>query len=182
MARVRRSSLIKRYAMPMTSRKVVVGVVDADNPFSNASTAIEFTRGEAQEVTLQSLSPWEISNLPEGNSNKSLLTVFTNTPLFASTENTDQLSDAIYINNVWFTLNGIESVGQGGWYACVKTSIRNSGVINHCEAVIAKDFNLLDGDNIPQYPSTAQIDTLITTREDLLDSDVWLSTWISENT
>ena len=180
MARLRKRSLIKRFDLPAVRRSVSTSVVDADNPFSNNTEEIVFTRIVAEASTLQTLSSWEISALPEGNSNSSLFTIFTNTPLFSAIENTSQMADSVYLPDSYFILNGITSTSVGGWYTVIKSSIRNSDTINHCQCVLSKDFNLVDVNNIAQYPTVVNLDPLINTRDKLYGSD-WQASWLAEN-
>ena len=181
MSRLRRSSLIPRYSYPMVRRNLVVSSPTPDNPFANSTEEIEFTRMDAKACTIQSMSGWEVSSLPESIRNKEVFTIFTNTALFGSLDDTTNLSDAIYIPASFYELNGVVAPNtNSGWFTVVKTKFRNSGVINHVEAVIVRDTYTETSEGLPQYPDTSLLDPLVDTRTKLLAGS-WITAWENEN-
>lgn len=181
MSTLRRSSLIKRYSYPMVRRNLSVSAPTPDNPFSNSTEEIQFTRMSASACTIQSMSSWQVSSLPEGIRNREVFTIFTNTALSGSLDTTTNLPDAIYIPASFYELNGIVAPNtQSGWFTVVQPKFRNSDVINHVEAVIVKDTYTETSEGLPQYPDTTLLDTLVDTRAKLL-SGAWITQWENEN-
>ena len=183
MARTRKkSTLIPRYDYPMTTRNVNVSTATADDPFANETTSYTFVRGAALACSIQNATPWDINTLPEGIKTSQVFKIFSNTPLYMSIEGTDRMSDSIFLPDSYFTLNdNTAPTSVGGWYNVVKSSFRNVGVVVHCEAIIAKDDNLLNTDGLSQFPDTSTLEPLVDTKSKLQDSTGWLPTWEGEN-
>jgi hypothetical protein len=174
--RTRTRSLIKRYPLPITQRSITPTAVDGDNPFSNNTDSYTFTRGVADACTIQTPSGYEISTLPEGNKSKEVYTIFTNTSLHPSVENSNDLSTGVYIPDSFFGVSGM-----GGWFTVIKTKPHLNGIIEHFEAMIAKDYNLTSTEGKSQYPDLSTLDPLVGTKEELLEGD-WSTSWLAENT
>jgi len=177
---IRGRTLIKRFPVPMCRRKLVTSVVDANNPFANNTESYEFTRLAAEECTLQSLKDADLKALPEGSSNTQAFTIFSNTGLFKATDNTNLLSDVIFIPDSYSELNGYIPSGSGGWFTVERSYIRNTGVINHCEALIVKAQSLENTDGLPQFPDTSLLEPQISTKAALKDG-AWEASWVGEN-
>ena len=178
--RRRKSSLIPRYSFPYCTRRVVVAEVNEDNPFSNVTEELVFTKGVLEAVTIQTLSEWTLKNTFEGDTTKQAFKVYSNTPLYPSLEATGAIPDSVYLPDEYFTLNGYTAPeGIGGWFNVISAHYRNSNIINHCESVIVKDQYAFTEDGLSQYPSVESL-SVITSREDLLNSSVWVSAWLDE--
>ena len=176
MARIRRKSLIPRYNIPYTTRTLITSAPTPDSPFTNTGTSYEFVRAAAEYCTVQATSGYDINLIPEGERSNEMYTIFTNTPLHTALSNTNSLSSSVYIPEVFFGVTG-----AGGWFNTVKSKPRLNNIINHHEIIVAKDYNLTSNEGLGQFPSTTGIDALITSKEDLLNSDIWLPQWLSEN-
>ncbi len=180
--RKRKNSLIPRYKYPYVIREVVTGEVTEDNPFDNNTESYSFTKGVIEAGTVQTLSNWELNSLPEGNDSSQLFRIFTNTALYSALEGSSRMSDSIYLPDVFFALEeGTVPSGVGGWFNVVKAQYRNVGIITHCEVIVAKDDYQLNREGLDQYPDTADLDALLTSRNVLLDSSIWESTWTEED-
>lgn len=177
MSHIRRKSLIPRFDLPMTTRTIVVGVASQSNPFADATTSYTFVRGAASACTVQATSGYEVSLMSEGDRSEEMYTIFSNTPLHPSISNTKSLADAIYIPAPFWGISG-----SGGWFKVIKCKPRLNGIINHYEIICSRDYNLISTDGFAQYPSITSLDTIITTKDKLLDSTLWLPTWTGENT
>lgn len=178
MTRKRKSSLIPRYSFPYTTRSVVREERSEDNPFSNKTESYSFVRGAVEACTIQSLNSWQMNNLPEGIKTSQVFKLFTNTNIFTAIEGTARLSDSIYLPDVYFTLNDSTApTGIGGWFNVVQVSYYNSGIINHIEAIIAKDDYEDNKDGLSQFPGVVTLNSNITERSVLLDSTNWLTGW-----
>ena len=182
MARIRKkTTLIPRYDYPMTTRNVNVSTATADDPFANETTSYTFVRGAALACSIQNATPWDINTLPEGIKTSQVFKIFSNTPLYMSIEGTDRMSDSIFLPDSFFEINGLPApTGIGGWYNVVNSSYRGVGVVTHCEAIIAKDDNLLNTDGLSQFPDTTLLETNTDTKTKLLSGD-WITDWEGEN-
>ena len=178
MVRIRKKSLIKRFSMPMVRRTLDIAAATPDNPFANTTEEFIFDREVAEFCTIQSLSAIEIAALPQGQSTGSEFTIFTNTMLFGSIEDTDRISDAIYVPSSFFSPEPAN--GMGGWFNVVQVKYRLNGVINYSQATIVRDFNPLNVNGLPKYPDTTLLEPQIDTKEKLLSGD-WEASWLAEN-
>lgn len=182
MARLRKSSLIKRYDYPYTRRSLVTTTPTPDDPFANSTTSYVFVRGVVEACSVQNASSWDMNSLPEGSRTKQVFKIFTNTMISTAIENTNTLSDSVYLPDSFFNVNGVQmQAGVGGWYNVIKVSFFMNGVIPHVEAFIAKDDYTLNADGISQFPSTTSLDLLVSTNAELKNSILWKGAWIGEN-
>ncbi len=171
------NGLIPRFNLPMAKRTITKAVVDADNPFANATTAYVFDKQLAERCSVQQTTAEQIEALPAGVNTDNLYTIYTDTPMFGAIPNTDLLSDAIYLPaSIVVSDSAHESFG--GWFLVEQAYHRNSGLINHTELIVSKDLNLLDNEGRDQYPDISTISAGITTKSAVVAGN-WESTWLA---
>jgi hypothetical protein len=177
---IRGRTLIKRYPLPLCRRTINVSAPTADNPFANSTTSYTFLRLEAEACTLQNVSGNKMQELPEGVRTEQMFTLYTNTGVFGSFDNTDVLADAVFIPDSWFEMGGYVPPNSGGWFRVVQELPRGNGVVQHTECVIVKDKNLLSNEEIIQYPDTTLLGANTPTKVSITNGS-WITDWLGEN-
>lgn len=151
---IRRPDVIPRYSVPMVQRLNTV-VENPDDPFAENNKGISFKKLVCKEVTLQPLTSYQMSVLPNGLSTKECYTLFSQNVMFPAIDNSNRLSDAIYIPSCLLNRNSSQVAMEGyegGWFVVVKTKNFFTGVIPHSETVVVRDTSLTNNDGITQYP------------------------------
>lgn len=180
---IRRPSVIPRYSVPMTQRYNTT-VENPDDPFGDNNKGYLFKKLVCKNVTIQPLSSYQMSLLPNGVSSKECYTLFSENVMFSAIDNTNRLSDSIYLPSCLINRNASQVESNeyvGGWFTVVKTKNWFTGVIPHSESVIVRDTDLMmDGEY--QYPQK-EIEALLPNIETIqqLRGNKWWQLWEVDN-
>ena len=179
MSRVIKTRLIKRYTLPAVQRKIVL---DNDTPWDNKTEAYFFKKIIVGPAIVQMIEKEVKTIAGQGNSLDTSFTIFSDTPVYAEIEGTTFVGTAVYIPDSYFCEDPNappEYLGQGGWFDVVQPHDRRNNVLEHTEALLVRDTEATDINNLHKYPDISVISSMLDTR-DRWQSGMWENAWVNQ--
>lgn len=173
---IRGSTLIKRYSVPLVYRDTQQAV-GSDSPFDNDPTTTEvvFTKVVAKDCTIQAPKKDDLTQMDSGYAEEKVKRIFTNTFVPSLVEGSDMLPALFYIPDTYFTLNPAYPARVGGWYKVLTVRPRLNNTIEHYEVLVVRADDLPDN----EVPDVTSFDSIVTTRQEFIDSSLWETTWLT---